>query len=99
MHYISKRVFSRVAVIPYKKIINKSQTLQKCLELQSRLKRALQSVLQSAGVLLELGTAFATMETDNLFVEILSSLGEDSGLDMRTQQNYALVLCATGKVC
>ena len=84
---ISNRVFSRAAVIPFNKV-SKKQTLQKCLELQSRLKKVLQSVKKSAGVLLELGSSFTNMENDGLFREILEAVQEEEdGLDMQTQYN------------
>ena len=85
-------------MIPFNKV-SKKQTLQKCLELQSRLKKVLQSVKKSAGVVLELGSSFNNMENDGLFREILEAVQEEEdGLDMRTQYNYALVLFSTGKV-
>lgn len=85
-------------MIPFNKV-SKKQTLQKCLELQSRLKKVLQSVIKSAGVVLERDASFTNMENDGLFSEILEAVQEeDDGLDMRTQYNYALVLFSTGKV-
>ena len=85
-------------MIPFNKV-SKKQTLQKCLELQSRVKKVLQSDIKSAGVVLELGASFTNMENDGLFSEILEAVQEDEdGLDMRTQYNYALVLFSTGKV-
>ena len=91
-------MFSRVAVIPFKKI-TKKQTLKNCLDLQSKLKEVLQSIIKSAGVILELGASFANMREDELFQETSLAVEEDdAGLDMRTQCNYALVLFSPGKV-
>ena len=91
-------MFSRVAVIPFKKI-TKKQTLKNCLDLQSNLKEVLQFIIKSAGVILQLGASFGNMREDEPFQEMLLAVEEDdAGLYMRTQCNHALVLFSTGKV-
>ena len=65
---------------------------------QTELKPLLERAIESIGVILELSTAFKTMQTNSIFDEILTMSNELSDLDMRAQFNYSLLLFSTGKV-
>lgn len=65
---------------------------------QTELKPLLERAIESIGVILELSTAFKTLQNDSIFDEILAMSNELSDLDMRAQFNYSLLLFSTGKV-
>lgn len=65
---------------------------------QTKLKPLLERAIESIGVILELSTAFKTLQNDSIFDEILAMSNELSDLDMRAQFNYSLLLFSTGKV-
>ena len=97
LHYHDYRVFSRIATIPFEKITG-IQTLQGSLQLKATLQPLLNKAVLSVGTLIELREDFRNMQEDPLFKEICPIL-EKSGLDMRSQLNYALLLFSVGKVC
>jgi hypothetical protein len=92
------RVFSRIVVIPFNKIA-KEQSLTDSLTFQTEMKPHSETVISSIGIILELSVAFATMRTDILFQEVLEMYDCFTGLDMRAQFNYSLLMFSTGKVC
>ena len=89
-------MFSRIAVIPFQQI-NKSQTLESCLDLKASLQPLLRKAVLSLGILVEMSDEFEAMRQDVLFKEICILIGQ-AGLDMWSQLNYALLLFSTGKV-
>ncbi|XP_068733810.1 uncharacterized protein [Montipora capricornis] len=91
------RVFSRIAVIPYNKVATKNK-LGESMTFQSEMKPLIERAIQSIGTILELSVAFASMQSDVLFEEVLELSNELSDLDMRAQFNYSLLLFSTGKV-
>lgn len=96
--FVLHRVFSRIAVIPFNRVALK-QDLGKSMTFQSEMKPLIERAIQSIGVILELSTDFASMQSDNIFQEVLGMTDELSDLDMRPQFNNFLFLFSTGKVC
>ncbi|KAL9977119.1 hypothetical protein ACROYT_G014492 [Oculina patagonica] len=90
------RVFSRIAVISFKKVNNR-QTLEGCLNLRADVTPVPEKTVLSVGTMIELRSSFAAMRGDGLFKEICS-LMSDSYLDTRSQMNYALFLYSMGKL-
>ena len=91
------RVFTRIAVIPFA-ILEESQTLERSMAMQKRMRPLMQRVVRSVGKILELGNdTFSDMDEDILFKEIIKidRLGE---LDVRSRKNFSMLLYATGKV-
>ena len=88
------RVFSRIAVIPLNRVATK-QSLGKSMTFQSEMKPLLERAIESIGTILELGIAFASMQSDPLFEEVLEMSDQLSDLDMRAQFNYSLSLFST----
>ncbi len=96
--FLLHRVFSRIAVIPFNRVALK-QDLGKSMTFQSEIKPLIERAIDSIGVILELSADFVSMQSDNLFQEVLDMSDELSDLDMRAQFNYSLLLFSTGKVC
>ena len=92
------RTFSRVVVIPFKKLPKVKNAVKKRLALQTEIKGVIGDIMKSVGVILELRQNFANCQDDAVFSEVLNIIKEVDGLDMRTQCNYALVLYSTTKV-
>lgn len=69
------------------------------MRFQTEIKPLIESAIQSIGTILELSTAFATMQSDTIFEEVLALSNDLSDLDMRAQFNYSMLLFSTGKVC
>ena len=82
------RVFSRIAVIPFKRF-DKKQSLENSLHLQVKLKPLMDTAFCSA---------FKAMRTNNLFKEVLSLSDNIDGLGLRTRFNYVLLMFLTRKV-
>lgn len=66
---------------------------------QTEIKPLIESAIQSIATILELSAAFATMQSDSIFKEVLALSNDLSDLDMRAQFNYSMLLFSTGKVC
>lgn len=92
------RVFSRILVIPFNRVSPK-QDLGQSMRFQTEIKPLIESAFQSIGTILELSAAFATMQSDSIFKEVLALSNDLSDLDMRAQFNYSMLLFSTGKVC
>ncbi|CAB4028254.1 Hypothetical predicted protein [Paramuricea clavata] len=90
------RVFSRIAVIPFKEI-NEEQNLETCMFLDEKLKTITTHLAKSVGVFLELAPQFDVMHRDQMFIQISSQVKKNK-LDVRAQFNYALLLYSTGKM-
>lgn len=56
---------------------------------QTEIKPLIESAIQSIGTILELSAAFATMQSDSIFKEVLALSNDLSDLDMRAQFNYS----------
>ena len=69
------------------------------MRFQTEIKPLIESAIQSIGTILELSAAFATMQSDSIFEEVLALSNDLSDLDMRAQFNYSMLLFSTGKVC
>ncbi|CAB3983540.1 Hypothetical predicted protein [Paramuricea clavata] len=89
------RVFSQIAVIPFKEI-NEEQNLETCMFLDEKLKTITTHLAKSVGVFLELAPQFDVMHQDQMFIQILSEVKKNK-LDVRAQFNYSLLLYSTGK--
>jgi len=92
------RVFSRIAVFPFEQV-SEAQTMLGSLDLKAALRPFFEKMVLifSVGTLLELQYCFENMQEDDLFLD-MSSLLQNSAMDIRTQLNYALVLFSTGKI-
>ncbi|CAH3188355.1 unnamed protein product [Porites evermanni] len=95
---IASIFFSRIAVLPFNRVSPK-QDLGKSMRFQTEIKPLIESAIQSIGTILELSAAFATMQSDSIFKEVLALSNDLSDLDMRAQFNYSMLLFSTGKVC
>ena len=91
------RVFSRIAVIPFNRV-NTKQDIGKSMAFQKELNPLVERAIASIGVILELSTAFKSMQSDSIFDEILAMSNKLSDLDIRAQFNYSMLLFSTGKV-
>ena len=65
------RVYPRIAVIPFNRVSPK-QDLGRSMAFQNGLKPLFERVNESIGVILELSTAFKTMQNNSIFDEILA---------------------------
>ena len=61
------------------------------------IKPLIESAIQSIGTILELSAAFATMQSDSIFREVLALSNDLSDLDTRAQFNYSMLLFSDGK--
>ena len=77
------RVFSRIAVIPFKEI-NEEQNLETCMFLDEKLKTITTHLAKSVGVLLELAPQFDVMHRVQIFTQISSQVKKNK-LDARAE--------------
>lgn len=66
--------------------------------MQTDLKAAMENVMKSIGVVIELRTAFEQMAGDDTYAKCIEVIEEADNVDRRSQSNYALLLFTTAKV-
>ena len=82
--------FSRVVVVPLKKIKKKEHALANCLSLQTRMNEILPGLVKSVGVIIERQDDFKHTQNDAMFKEVIETIEQAAmTLDLCTQCNYA----------
>lgn len=76
----------------------KKGSLKKSLAMQTELKAALENVMKSIGVIIELRSAFQQAAGDETYTECLEVIEESHGIDSRSESNFSLLLFSTIKV-
>ena len=90
------RVFSRIALIPFKEV-DKEQNLETHLLFDEKRTDATTNLAKNIGVFRELAAEFEDMIRDSMFKTIATQM-MGSGLDVHAQFNYVLLLFSTGVV-
>ena len=92
---VSTRIFSRTLIIPFKEVeVNDSLTNR--LKQKDKLDERMASSIKSCGVILGLFKNFNGILDDPSATDIQQMLPND--MDLRSQENYFLVLYTVGKV-
>ena len=91
MCFVFCAVFSRIPVNPFNRVAPK-QDMGTSMAFQSEKKPLMERAIESASIILELRAAFASMQEESTFQEVLALNNELCDLDMKVQFNYSLFL-------